>query len=214
MYERALSISCYTLSMKKLWIATGIVVVLLVAAGGVFVFLQKNTKVISPGEAVIISPTPAVEMTTWDDPAGFSFQYPKDLSVNKHEEDPDNYAHVELTNSSHPGSVIVWVSDLPKGVTTVDSWAKKLYSTATTIDSTLGGEPAKKIFVSTPSAKLIVGTVSDGLLFYVDGTLSDKPYWQTVEDGIVKSFAFTPDTSAPSNAAAGSDSVDEEEVVQ
>jgi hypothetical protein len=201
--------------MKKLWIVTGVIVVLGVVTGGVFFFLQKNTKVISPGETVLSTPTPisAVALTTWDDPAGFSFQYPKDVSVNKHEDDNDNYAHVELTNSSHPGSVIVWVSDLPKGVTTVDSWVTKLYSTATSIDTTLGGIAAKKILVSSPSAKLLVGTISDSLLFYVDGTLTDKAYWQTVEDGIVKTFAFTPDTSASSNAV-GSDSVDEEEVVQ
>lgn len=198
--------------MKNLWIVTGSIIVLGVIVAGVFFFSQKNTKIISPGE-VVSNPTPAVEMTTWDDPAGFSFQYPKDLSVNKHEEDPDNYAHVELTSKDHQGSIIVWASDLPKGVTTLDSWVKKLYSTGTSIDTILGGEPAKKILVSSPSAKLIVGTVSEGLLFYVDGTLTDKAYWQSVEDGIVTTFALTPDTSAGSGQSSG-DAVDEEEVVQ
>ncbi len=196
--------------MKKLWIVTGVLVVGVVA-GGLFVFSKNNSRVISPGE-VVSTPTPAVEMTTWDDPAGFSFQYPKDLSVNNHEEDNDNYAHVELTSKEHPGNIIVWVSDLPKGVTTLDSWVKKIYSTSMTLDTMLGGETAKKVLVSSPSAKLIVGTVSDGLLFYVEGTLTDKPYWQTVEDGIVKSFAFTPDTSTAASGQA--ESVDEEEVVQ
>lgn len=202
--------------MKKLWIVTGVILVLGVITGGVFFFSQKNINVIPPSEEVVSSPTPtpSVDLTTWTDPAGFSFRYPKDISVNTHEEDPDNYAHVELTSKNHPGSVIVWVSDLPKGITTVASWVSKLYPTATTIDSTLGSEPAKKILVASPSAKLIVGTVSEGLLFYVDGTLTDKEYWQTVEDGIVKTFVFLPDTSVSSNTSAGSDAVDEEEVVQ
>ncbi len=202
--------------MKKLWIITGVIIVLGVITGGVLFFWQRSTKVISPGEAVVTSPTPTplVELTTWDDPAGFSFQYPKDLSVNKHEEDPDNYAHVELTSKDHQGSIIVWASDLPKGVTTLDSWVKKLYATGTSIDTTLGGEPAKKILVASPSAKLIVGTVSEGLLFYVDGTLTDKAYWQTIEDGIVKTFAFTPDTSSAASGQSSGDAVDEEEVVQ
>jgi hypothetical protein len=199
--------------MKKLWIVTGTILVLGVVAAGIFVFSQKNTKVITPGETVIATPTPAVDMTTWNDPAGFSFQYPKELSVNTHQDDNNNYAHVELTNSTHPGSVIVWASDLPAGVTTLDSWVKKLYSASTSIDTTLGGEPAKKILVASPSAKLIVGTISDSLLFYVDGTLTDKAYWQSVEDTVAKSFAFTPDTSAPAQASSG-DSVDEQEVVQ
>lgn len=202
--------------MKKLWIIPIGIVFIGLVGGGIFLYFQKNTKVLTPGEAVtsIPTPTPAVELTTWKDEAGFSFQYPKDLSINKHEDDNDNYAHVELTTKDHPGSIIVWCKDLPTGVLTLDSWVKKLYSDATAIDTTLGGETAKKILVSTPSAKLIVGAVSDGLLFYIEGTLTDKPYWQTVEDAIVKSFAFTPDSSSAGSDQASGDSVDEEEVVQ
>jgi len=191
--------------MKKLWIVTGAIVVLGVVVAGVFVFSQKNTKVISPGKVVIVTPTPAVEMTTWDDPAGFSFQYPKNLSVNKHEEDPDNYAHVELTNRDHPGNIIVWASDVSS------AWPPK---GGTSIDTTLGGLAAKKILISTPSAKLIVGAVSEGLVFKIEGTLTDKQYWQTVEDGIVKSFTFTPDSSSAASNTDAAASIDEEEVVQ
>jgi hypothetical protein len=88
-----------------------------------------------------------------------------------------------------------------------------LYSTGTSIDTTLGGEPAKKILVASASAKLVVGTISEGLLFYIDGTLTDKTYWQWVEDGIAKTFTFIPDTSAGSGQSSGA-AVDEEEVVQ
>lgn len=197
--------------MKKLWIVTGAIFVLGVIAGGIFFLSQKDTKVVTPGEKAVVTPTPVVEMTTWEDPAGFSFQYPKDLSVNNHEDDDENYAHVELTANDHPGSVIVWASDLT--VKDLNAWVKKFYPTGTSIDTTLGGETAKKILVSTPSAKFIVGTISDGLLFYVDGTLTDKMFWQTVEDGIVKTFTFTPDLSASSDQTAAS-AVDEEEVLQ
>lgn len=208
MYERALSISCYTLSMKKLWIVTGAIIVLGVVVGGAFFFLQQNTKVISPGE-VVSAPTPAVEMATWNDVAGFSFQSPKDLSVNKHEEDPDNYAHVELISRDHPGNIIVWVKDLPPGVTTLDSWVKKLYPGATILDTKLGGEPAKKILTTTPVKMLTVGAISDNLLFSVEGTLTDSEYWSRVHDTVTGSFAFT-----PASTTAVGESVDEEEVVQ
>jgi len=180
------------------------VVVLAVVGVGVVYFFQKKSLVITPGESVVPTPTPVVELTTWNDPAGFSFQYPKDLTVDKNEEDNENYAHVELTSKNHPGSVIVWVSDPPR------TWPPK---EGTSIDTTLGGVAAKKILISTPSAKLIVGALSEGLLFKIEGTLTDKPYWQTVEDGIVKTFAFTPDTSAGSGQSSG-DAADEEEVVQ
>jgi hypothetical protein len=191
--------------MKKLWIVTGIIVLIGVVAGGIFVFSQKNAKVISPGAAVLATPTPAVDMTTWNDPAGFSFQYPKDLSINNHEDDNVNYAHVELTSAAHPGNIIVWASDVSS------AWPPK---GGTSIDTTLGGVAATKIMMSTPSAKLIVGAVSEGLVFKIEGTLTDKTYWQGVEDGIVKTFAFTPDTSAPASGQSSGDAVDEEEVVQ
>jgi hypothetical protein len=193
--------------MKKLWIVTGIIILVGAVAGGIVFFSQQHAKVISPGAMIVPPPTttPPVVLATWDDPAGFSFQYPKDLTVNKHEDDNDNYAHVELTNSGHPGSVIVWASD-PSS-----AWPPK---GGTSIDTTLGGVAAKKILISTPSAKLIVGAVSEGLVFKIEGTLTDKAYWQSVEDGIVKTFAFTPDTSAPAAQSSSGDAVDETEVVQ
>jgi hypothetical protein len=206
--------------MKKLMIITGVIVVIGAVAGGIFIFSRQRTKLNSPPEIVVAKPsaipTTTVDLTTWTDEAGFSFQYPKDLTVNKHEEDNDNYAHVELTSKDHPGNIIVWVKDLPSGVSTLDSWVKKIYPTATSIDTTLGGEPAKKILVSVPIKMLTVGTISENLLFLVEGTLTDNEYWSGVHKTITDSFAFTPDTSSTSsNTSAGDESaVDEQEVVQ
>lgn len=205
--------------MKKLWIIIGAVVLLGIAGSGIYVYSHKTAKVIVPGgDAVTPTPTPIVDLTTWTDDAGFSFQYPKDLSVNKHEEDNDNYAHVELTSKDHPGKVIVWVKDLPTGVTTLDSWVSKLYANGTALDTKLGGEPAKKIMTSAPVKMLTTGAISDNLLFYVEGTLTDSEYWSRVHDTITGSFAFIQDTPAPAAAsgggASGGDSVDETEVLQ
>ena len=211
--------------MKKLYvILIGIVVVVLIG-GGIYFWRAKASQVISPGgEKVAVTPTPAFELTTWNDEAGFSFQYPKDLSVNKHEEDPDNYAHVELTSKDHLGKIIVWVKDLPTGkaglpVTTLDSWVKQFYPDATTLDTKLGGEPAKKILSTAPVKMLTVGTISDNLLFYVEGTLTDSDYWTRVEDTITGNFAFTDGSSAATTTqgnsnASSADAVDEEEVIQ
>ncbi len=202
--------------MKKLWIITGIILVVGIIA--VVFLMKKNTtkpEITSATQTPI--PTPAPELTTWNDEAGFSFQYPKNLSTNKHEEDNDSYAHVELTQAEHPGKVIVWVKDLPSGVTTLASWVKKAYPDATTLDTKLGGEPAKKILVTAPVKMLIVGTISDNLLFYVEGTLTDNEYWTSIHDTISESFKFTDDTSTAA-VASGPDATggdfDEEEVVQ
>lgn len=186
-------------------------------AGGIY-FFQKKPPVITPGEVVIPTPTPNIELTTWTDEAGFSFKYPKDLSVNKHEEDPDNYAHVELTHNAHPGKIIVWVSDLPKGVINLATWTKlSSFAGASVIDTTLGGEPAKKILASAPVKMLSVGTISDNLLFNVEATLTDNEYWAGVHDTIVGSFVFTDASdSAPSSggAAPAGEAADEEEILE
>jgi hypothetical protein len=206
--------------MKKLWIITGAIVVLGLAGTSIYVQSQKAPNVISPSTTVAATPTPSFELTTWKDQAGFSFQYPKELAVNKHEEDNDNYAHVELTHKDHPGKIIVWVKDLPAGVTTLDSWVKKLYPDATSLDTKLGGEPAKKILSTAPVKMLTTGAISDNLLFYIEGALTDSDYWSRVHDTITGSFAFIQDTAAPATAgsasggASGGDEVDETEVVQ
>lgn len=170
-------------------------------------FFQKKSSVITPGEAIAPTLTPKVELTTWNDPAGFSFQYPKNLSVNKHEEDNENYAHVELTNNEHPGKIIVWVKDAP---------AKWPFEGGTTLDTTLGGLAAKKILTTAPVKMLTTGVITDNLLFSVEATLTDSEYWNGVHDTITSSFAFTDDTSAPAavGGAAPASDFDEEEVVE
>lgn len=177
-------------------------VVLVVVGTGVY-FFQRKSSVITPGEAVAPTPTPKVELTLWTDPAGFSFQYPKGLSVNNHEEDNENYAHVELTSKDHPGKIIVWASDPP---------AKKVDPNALTLDTTLGGESAKKSMIGDT---IVVTTNVDSLVFSVEATVTDKDYWSGVSDTVVGSFAFVVDAPAAAGSAASSgDSFDEEEVVQ
>lgn len=214
--------------MKKLWFIPAGIVLLGILGGGFYLYKTKTTvQIITPGGDKVIAlttgVTPAVPLTTWTDDAGFSFQYPKDLSVNKHTEDNDNYAHVELTSQEHPGKIIVWVKDLPSGVTDLPSWvaSNPAYSSASVIDTTLGGQPAKKILVTAPVKMLTVGTISDSLLFDVEGTLTDNVYWQGVENTIVGSFTFTSDTStqasgqgAAGSGAAGGDQADETETLQ
>ncbi len=190
--------------MKKKWIIIGVIVVLGIAGSGLYIYSQRNTQVLSPGEAVSGTPTPSVELTKWTDPAGFTVQYPKELTVDKNEEDNENYAHFELTNKDHPGGLIVWVKDPPK------KWPP---TGVTIIDSTLGGEPAKKIITDTT---LSVGCLCEDLLFLVEATLTDKEYWNGIFDTVSNSFAFgsgEPAAPGPQGSGGGGD-VDEEEFVE
>lgn len=207
--------------MKKtvLMVLLGGVILGSIGAGAYIFFQKKTSPAVTPvsdasGSAQISAPT----LRTWNDPAGFTMQYPEGLDVNKHDEDTVHYAHVELTDRAHPGRIVVWASDLPKGVTTTASWGKLMAtpSSAISFDTTLGGKPAQKILVSGPEKSVTTGVVYDGIVWSVEAALGDGPYWQSVYDAIVQSFSFVsvPAQNAPASAGVPQDAVDEEEVLQ
>lgn len=196
----------------KTWKKGLIVIVVGVALGGLgsgYVLYQKRS--LSPQPEVISTPTPKMqELTTWNDPAGFSFQYPKELSLNKHDEDNQNYAHLEFTNKDNPGNLIVWAKD----TTAADSaaWVKadKRFTEGNIIDTTLGGLLAKKAIID---KMLVTGTVDDGIVFTIESTSEDSGYWSKVHDTIASSFKFTP-VGGASSGGAPEEPVDEEEIIQ
>ncbi len=189
--------------MNKHWILVGIIVLLFaVGNAGLFVWsrIQKPT-VPSKGTQTSTLPSPLPtqsSLKTWGDPAGFTFQYPQGLTTNKHEEDNESYAHVELTDSSHKGNIIVWAKDAPKGknrkvVTSLAEWIESdtRFDSANILDTMLGGKPAKKILLHVPKKMILSGTLSDGLLFSVEGNFDDTEYWTPIYTRITDSFQFT-----------------------
>lgn len=206
------------------FVVTGI----LLGISGVVMVLTSSGN-LSKGAMIQIRTTPApqIELITWTDQAGFTFQYPKGLSVNKHDEDTANYAQVELTAPSHPGSIIVWAKD--SKWTDIDTWVKgdARFTGATIADTSLGGQPGKKALLTGPPQQRIVGTISDNILFTVEGTLTDNDYWSAIVETIANSFKFTTDTTeqripnGSTNVESGNDDissgdgpVDETEVVE
>ena len=190
-----------------------------VAAGGIggFFLWQRSQQSAQP--EVTAQPTPP-EMLTWKDPAGFSFQYPKDVSVNPHKEDEENYAHVELTQKDHPGKLVVWVKDTTAADATAWVGTEKRFKAANVMDTTLGGQPGKKVLIAAP-ALLVTGTVADELLFMIETTPTDATFWNATHEAVIASFAFIPLPGEEPAAGGGAgdisgdeEAVDEEEVIQ
>lgn len=207
--------------VKKLW--TALVIGLLVGAAGASFYLWKTKQkspLVFPTNTQLSTSGVSTKSLTWTDPAGFTFQYPDGLTVDKHEEDQDNYAHVEFTAKDQRGNTIVWAKDLPRGVSDLASWIKsdKRFAEASVFDTILGGQPAKKILLDTPQRELIVGTVFDDVLWSVEATLDEAGFWSEVHQMIVDGFIFTPvqqDVSAGSETLiTGEEPVDEEEVLE
>lgn len=119
-----------------------IIVVILATLFGTTVtslFIKLKEK---PKDSIItvdISPTPTkLMLSTWEDPAGFSFQYPSATTIDKHPEDSANYANLTLTLPSTDTIDIIVADNKFKNL---DAWVGQ----NSAIDTTLGGIPAKKI---------------------------------------------------------------------
>jgi len=202
--------------MKKPIVIGSIVFAGCIIVAGMFVFRTKFVRTTSN-----IVPTVTVapkELLVWDDPAGFSFKYPNDLTVNKHDEDTKNYAHVELTSTGHAGNIIIWAKDTT--YQTVAEWIKgdATVSAAPSVDTTLGLKEAKKLILSGTTKKMITAAIDEDVLVTVEGDMqTDEAYWTDIYAGIVQTFAFTApnadaDTAGQTVPDAGQ--FDEEEVLE
>lgn len=199
--------------MKKIWIAVLICFgIIALGAGGFYVWKTRQIKSEVTLPAVSPTPTPQ-DLETWDDPAGFSFKYPKGIVIDKHDEDTQNYAHLEMTHAGYPGTIIIWAKDTTAA--SLDAWIKsdKILKNATVMDTTFGGIAGKKFVVKEPNPMLITGTITDQIVFTVEAQPKDGEYWQNAYNTLIESFAFTDGTGG--GGEAGEEvAVDEEETLE
>jgi hypothetical protein len=204
--------------MKRLLVVLAVVIIISAAGGGIYILSGKSqTPVVSPQGESTVTPTPqTVEKLTWTDPAGFTFEYPKDITVNKHDEDQVNYAHIELTHKDNPGVIIIWAKD----TTAADGagWVKseKSLTGGTVFDTSLGGIAGKKVLLTAPKKVVVSAVVDEGVVFYVEGMFDASDYWTKTYDMITASFSFSTEKQQGAGAAGSQDeqSVDEEEVIE
>ena len=190
--------------------ATVVLLGILVAVG---VWYQRKSS--PPKEKMIGAiPTPTIpqDLATWDDPAGFSFQYTKGMSVDPHLEDEENYAHVELTDTGHPGRIVVWMKDT--NASSIADWlsGEKSLKDVASIDTTLGGGEAKKIVVREPKKKLITAALDEDVVVIVEAEPEDETFWKGVYDSILSSFVFASRSTTASQAGPESETAAADEV--
>jgi hypothetical protein len=168
---------------------TGILIVSMMLFSG-----KKETTV-----SVSVSPTPVTveEKTTWKDQSGFTVQYPISLRLNPHDEDKENYAHLELTSATHSGSLIVWAKDTTAATIADFVKIKKIEGA---IDTTLGGETAKKV-LDPDTKQIVISAIKNGYLYQVEVSPTDGEYWNQVFSDVSSSFKFNNEEKAQNTAA-------------
>ena len=181
---------------------------------GTIIFINLN-KSNTPAPELNQEPSKQeITSNLWDDQAGFTFQYPPDVTIDKHDEDEENYAHVELTQKDHPGNLKVWVKDTTAA--DIAAWVKteKRLKGATITDTMLGGQAAKEIRLAGADNLMLVAAIYDDLLFSIETTLGDSGYWTKIYEQVADSFAFKPPEPQEGTQAVGENWIDEEEVIE
>ena len=208
---------------KVLIIILAAVVVIGVVGGSLwFRSRQITPEVLSPAKEPIFEITPTqteAKLLTWNDPAGFTFQYPSKVMVNKHSEDNTNYAHLDFYIEGKEGAVKILASDTK--YKTTEEWATKdkrnsqIGRGGTAIF--LSGKPARKITFADDQTTT-VGVVDEGILFTIELVPDKEGFWQKTFAQIVSSFTFVYPTAAPSSQESGggsdSDVIEEEEIIE
>ena len=200
---------------RNILIVLGVLIVLL--GGGLFFWQRGSGSFLSP--VVETEEIEGVESVFWEDPAGFSFDYPGDLELDPHEEDEDNYAHLEFTHLENEGRLVILLKETE--YEDVEEWAEEEAEEAQIFDTDLGGELAKKAAFLEPK-RLLVAAIDVDALLLIEVVSGSGDYWPEVLTSVMDSFAFIPlegeevesTTTSGGNQGGGGIIEEAEEVIQ
>jgi len=196
---------------KIIIIGLGVMAILAGLSLATFVlFKPKQEEPISPAIKLEKPEEILAPLVTWSDPAGFSFAYPSNLQIDPHQEDKENYAHLELREENHAGGIIIWMKDT--NYKTIDDWAKKESGAASwqIFETTLGGREAKK--VAYKDGRVTTAALDEEVIVLLE-LFGDNQFWQPVYEKIIESFEFIPLAQASPPATSG-EIWEEEEIVE
>jgi hypothetical protein len=162
--------------------------------------------------------TPSETMIDYQDPSGFSFAYPDNISITNHltEEnvDPTAYADLQLYSKDKSGSLSLRITDTTQS--TLSAWLKdnNIAENNQPQSTMLGSLPAWQVKTND---HLLLGAIDHGVLFTLEMPLIEQSFWQPIYDKVVNNFSFiAPETVSASGSTSGGDEIlfEGEEVVE
>lgn len=161
-----------------------------------------KTSLITPGtskqEAVQINPSET--FIEYNDPSGFTFSYPDNLSLVKEEDiDTSTYANLQLTDKSINGSLILKISD--SKFASLQEWLElnKNASKKPPKEVKLGGLKALEVVTAD---RLLLGALNQGVLFTIEMPLVEQDFWMKVYSKVIEGFSFALPADSPSDDIA------------
>lgn len=171
---------------KKNWLILALILGIILLGGGIFLVfnpLERNSSLLNP-----LNQSEEVKLKTWEDPAGFKFSYPEEIEIDNHEEDEENYAHLELTEKNHPGKILIWMRD--KVEKNLEAWVANQEGNPQAFDSELAGQPAKKLAFASPQ-KMATAAFDQEVIIIVEVFPEDE-WWNETYQKIIDSFELIP----------------------
>jgi hypothetical protein len=173
-------------------IQVGIIIGVVILAGVVAIVSSKpkEEKKIVNEVVPIVKPTEKAKEVyrylTWEDGAGFRFDYPEGVKVDNHPEDEKNYANLTLTTGGGEGKIEILMAD--NSFKTIEAWAGK-----GALDTVFGGKDGKKMVLPD---KMAVGVIDNEVLVTVSRSFSNNPILETTWAKIIDSWQFVYPTPA------------------
>jgi hypothetical protein len=197
--------------MAKKIIIIGIILVLILITGGAcgyIIFYLRSKNISSSLSSIIPQLTQTEKVTagaTYNDESGFSFGYPKGITVSDVTPDEEIYYSV-LALAKGGSQITLTVKDTT--VKTVDEWVKKELSNASLDGAvTIGGVAAKQYISGT---KLYTTAIDQGVLYLIEGPKDDS-FWEKTQGLVASTFTFG---RSSGSGTAGETIYEEEEVVE
>lgn len=164
----------------------------IVAAKLIFFSSQQNSPLFTPTvqKESTRQILPSETLKVYQDPSGFTFSYPDNLSLTNNEaEDISTYADIQLSSKEVNGSLALKISD--SKFRSIDEWVKinKNDSSPTPKEVKLGNLKATEI---TTNDRLLLGALDQGIFFTIEMPLVEKDFWMKVYNKVLADFSFAP----------------------
>ncbi len=200
--------------MNKKTILLLLLIVGLVILGFRFVnVFAPKTSLVNPKSEVSETAKKVVPSETfieYADPAGFSFNYPDNLSINAKEiEDNSTYADLQLSSKEISGSLSLKITD--SKYKTLEEYLKANKISQTPKETKLGS--MKALEVQTED-RLMLLALDQGILFTVEVPKLEEEFWMKVYNKVLADFSFVAPAVATTGGSSSDISFEGEEVVE